>query len=401
MSNFKRIVIFTIHPINNDYLRRYGEDYFKNNNIEVIFINVCILFYGMEKTKRAGYDSINKCNSINEISISSYKELHSYLRSFQSNTVIYLNITPSPKLLALIWKLGIPYIAGSLWGGVQEKDWTLGYKAITNRYLKKFLKNPKTQLIQIKKKLESLLSKLIISIYPPLLTLIKDFETVLLNKKENILLNHTFDYDRYLMNKELNKPAYIPNTKYHVFLPNHAWKIHDYIINDAEDDSVITKEIYSDLINKTLDNIEKLTKIKIIVAGYPNATKEEDIYHNREFLLESETEQLVKYSSGVITHFTGAINFAVLHSKPVCLINYKIFDGDPRFSNSIKSYAFNLDTPINYVDEDKQVEDLVANGLFSIDIEAYKAYVHKFICDEELKRQGDKLFWERVINKLN
>ena len=114
--------------------------------------------------------------------------------------------------------------------------------------------------------------------------------------------------------------------------------------------------------------------MKILVSGYPNAIAEEDIYEGRKFLLGTDTEQLVKYSSGVITHFSGAINFAVLHSKPICLINYKDFDNDPRFTNSIKSYSAFLNLPINYVDSDSKIQNLISKGLFTHNFTRYAEY---------------------------
>ncbi|MDG2284335.1 MAG: hypothetical protein P8N43_02230, partial [Alphaproteobacteria bacterium] len=217
----------------------------------------------------------------------------------------------------------------------------------------------------------------------------------------NILLNQTFDYDRYLANKGMLKPSYIPKDKYLLLLPNHAWMVHDYIINHGQKDCSMTKERYSQLINNTLDKIESLAGIKIVVAGYPNGTVEEDVYINREFLLGTETEQLVKYSTGVLTHFSGAINFAVLHQKPICLINYVDFDDDPRFSGPIKAYARELNVPINYVDSDSKIEQLVSNGIGSMDKGRYASYVENFICPKSLAEGSDVLFWQRVITNIS
>ena len=52
MAKFNRVIIFTIAPINEDYVKRYGVDFFKNNAIEVVFLNLCPLIYGREKAKK-------------------------------------------------------------------------------------------------------------------------------------------------------------------------------------------------------------------------------------------------------------------------------------------------------------------------------------------------------------
>ena len=93
--------------------------------------------------------------------------------------------------------------------------------------------------------------------YPPRLILSNSSEFVSkFQGKKNTLLNHTFDYDRFLMNKDIDKPSYIPNEKYYVLLPNHPWMVGDYIINEAKKDSAINQESYSTLINMTLNQIE-------------------------------------------------------------------------------------------------------------------------------------------------
>jgi len=398
----KKIIIFTISPINKDFLKRYGYEFFQRNNIEVMFFNVCNLIYGIKKTQRLGYDNLGKINDVNELEVLSYNQLYFLLKSYREGSIIYFNISESFRLLFILFLVKLPYIDGSLWGGIQTKDWDKK-NILLSLYTKicSVLKSPR-------KKIQGKISFYSLGIlryyYPPQLTLTSNPNELISYKTNNIdkriLLNHTFDYDRFLINKDMNKPSYIPDYDYHVLLPNHAWMIHDYIINDADVDCVITKERYEKLINKTLDDIELSTGIKIIVAGYPVASKNEDIYRGREFLLGTETEQLVKYSSGVITHFSGAINFAVIHSKPICIINYKIFDDDPRFFQPINAYSKSLNIPINYVDSNDQVNSLVSNGLFSLNKDSYQDYLNKFICPEEILLEKPQLFWERVLQKF-
>ncbi len=397
MSNFSKIIIFTIHPVNNDYAKRYGVEFFRENNIDITFINLSILIYGIDKIKRCGYDLLNTSDGVDEISILNYRDLHSYLRSQSNGTIIYLNITAPAKLLTVICKLKFPYIDGSLWGGIQKAN----EDSFIEQFLQKVRKMVVSPLSHFNRKIDHVLSKLLRLLCPPCLILTMNPNDVSMQRTYNVVLNHTFDYDRFMINRDLEKPAYIPNHKYYVLLPNHAWMLHDYIINDAQFDCAMTKDRYSCLINKTLNKIESLTGVKILVAGYPNATIKEDVYIGRRFLLETETEQLVKYSSGVITHFTGAVNFAVLHNKPVCIINYIDFNDDPRFTSSIKSYAKSLNLPINYVNTDQQVEALVSNGLFSMNDKLYKMYRNKYICSDEIRLSEQKLFWERVIENIN
>ena len=401
MKKFKTIIIFTINPINDDFAKRYGVKFLKDNNFKVVFLNLCALIHGIDVARQLGWDRPKRSSEVTEFFITDYQMLEIHLRSYRNESIIYLNITTPGRLLALISKLSIPYIEGSLWGGIQTIDWNIKRECFLRKIYSKLLKvflEPKKHL---KAKWSYLLYTLVRKFHPPFLIVTNNYDIFTSLVNQNVILSHTFDYDRYLANKNLEKPKYIPKDKYFVLLPNHAWMVQDYIINNAYLDCSMTQERYSNLINRTLDKIEFLTGTKILVAGYPNATPEENVYIGREFLLGKETEQLVKYSSGVITHFSGAINFAVLHSKPVCIINYIDFDNDPRFTNAIKSYSDFLGIPINYVDTNADVEKLFSNGLFSLDLSFYNEYYHKFIRPNELTFYNEKPFWQRVIENIN
>jgi hypothetical protein len=401
MENFNKIIIFTISPMNKDFAKKYGVDFFNKNKISVIFLNLCQLLYGKESAHKTGWDRFEKSNEFTEIPISDYATFNNFLNSNRDGAIIYINITLKVKLLFYIFRSKIPYISGSLWGGIQTKDWSINKSIFISKLLfkvKKLINNP---LKVVRGRLTNICLKLLELAHPPHLILSNSSEFVSKFKgKKNTLLNHTFDYDRFLMNKDIDKPSYIPNEKYYVLLPNHPWMVGDYIINEAKKDSAINQESYSALINMTLNQIELISGIRILVAGYPNAIPEEDIYEGRDFLLGTETEQLVKYSSGVITHFTGAINFAVIHNKPICLINYRELDKDPRFYNAITSYSKFLDLPLNYVNNEAEISNMMSKGLFANNFSEYPKYMHKFITPKELIGKSDFLFWQRVHNKL-
>ena len=120
-SNLKKIILFTITPLNEDYLKRYGYDFFLKKDIEIIFLNLCYLLHGKDKTKSAGYDKTGKCPQVKEIQMDSHFKLLKYLRKYSEDSIIYINITARARLMFMILISKIPYIEGSLWGGIQEK----------------------------------------------------------------------------------------------------------------------------------------------------------------------------------------------------------------------------------------------------------------------------------------
>lgn len=395
----KTIIVFTLVPMNDDYLKRYGFQFFKDNNIDQVYLNLCELVYGHEKTQLVGYGNLGACPGVNEQGVSSYRGLFSILKNYGDDAVVYMNITYPASVLAILALLKIPYIDGSLWGGVQTVDWVTTGESWFHRNLSRlrraFVELPR----MVKGRCTSYLCQVIRKIHPPHLVLVSSLAEYNKSRNTRKLLNHTFDYDRYLVNQKMTRPRYIPEEEYYVLLPNHAWMVHDYIILDAQNDCCMTKDRYSILINSTLDKLEQLTGTKILVAGYPNAAWSEDVYVGREFLIGTETEQLVKYSAGVITHFSGAINFAVLHNKPICLFTFSDFDPDRRFMRPLESYSHALGIPVNYLDSEPDIRQLVADGLFKTPM-AYENYIDKFICSKDLATVDGHTFWERVLRYL-
>ena len=73
MADFHRIIIFTITPINEDFVKKYGVDFFKRNDIEVLFLNLCPLIYGRKKAKKSGWDRLGNCKRVKEIGIDDYR----------------------------------------------------------------------------------------------------------------------------------------------------------------------------------------------------------------------------------------------------------------------------------------------------------------------------------------
>ena len=387
----KNIIVFTVHSVNDDYRKRYGVDFFLRNNIRVFFVNLSVLIYGANKISACGYQN-NNHTSNEEIWVKTYIELYRLLKTFKNRTVIYLNITIEFRVLLLICWFRLPYIDGSLWGGIQTNN--TKKKNLFDR-LNAFILSP---FSSVSKKINTVLLILLKRACKPFIRLTLDANDQN-DCESNVLLNHSFDYDRFLINWKIPKPSCIPCGEYFLLLPNHAWNIHDYILSGNR--SHITKEKYTKLINNALYRLEVKVGVRIVIAGYPNALREESVYEDRDFLIGCDTEQLVKYSSGVITHFSGAINFAILHNKPIFLINFSDFDSDKKFSSYINAYSRELSVPIYYVDKDSQIDAITISKMLYKDTDAYSSFIDKYICSNELCGIDSKIsFWERILAKF-
>ncbi len=123
------------------------------------------------------------------------------------------------------------------------------------------------------------------------------------------------------------------------------------------------------IINKFFGFIEELMGIRVVIAAHPKYTEEDNVYSGRSFL--KDTEQLIKYSSGVFLHYSSAVSFAVIHKKPVCFISADEIKQDMHFHGLISAFAEELKSRIYYIDRKEDLRCMKDNGIFSYNQNAY------------------------------
>lgn len=400
----KRTIIFvSVHPFRYDQAKRYGFGFLQEKDFDIVILNIFNWINKGAIKHLPEYNDLYQICGIEQGKVRDQKEFRNALRSIKGWKVVFLCLAPTPALLKVLRELAVPYITHYTWGGVdglfRENVFDMNlFSRLMGRLLVLFRAPFKTASFLLNKRH----SKSWLKKYPPAyhITMARSGEKRRCDDRTIMIPNHTFDYDRYLMNKGNPRPEYIPKDEYILLLPNHPWPIHDDFTTTMFHKRTVTKDEYKELINLFLDRLEKQTGKKIIVSGYPNATEGEDIYSPREFLLGRDTEQLVKYSCGVMGHHTGAFNFAVIHNKPVCLINFRVLDGDKSFSKSMKMYESALSTVIRYVDTEEECRILVKDGVFSINHEAYQHYMSEYVISEQVAERPERMYWDRVVNAL-
>lgn len=331
------------------------------------------------------YKFSRNVEGIREQQVSSFNEFKLILESLKGRKYLIIG-SPTLQIIKAVKKLKLSYTLINLvsWGGIGDPR---KKKSIS---LKEFILSP---LKKIKVFLESRYFGYLTALYPEKIKFVAKIDS---NAKEKIqIVTHSFDYDRFLMNSELLKPSYIPDEKYILWLPSHWWPIHDNLINRPIIKSTITRDKYQQAINQFLTSLESISGHKIIIAGYPKAEKEDDVYLNRKFLIETETEQLIKYSDVVMSHVTGAFNFAVLHNKPIRLINFPFMNSNPRLYNLIRKYESELNTTIYDIDTYDDCMQLVNDNIYTYDSAAYTKYKQKYIISDECLSIKQDYFWCR------
>jgi hypothetical protein len=193
--------------------------------------------------------------------------------------------------------------------------------------------------------------------------------------KTKIIYTHSLDFDRYLRSKNKPKPVSIHNEKYFVHIANSPWFDRDYVFSGYN--AKISRSQYMNIINKFFGFIEELMGIRVVIAAHPKYTEEDNVYSGRSFL--KDTEQLIKYSSGVFLHFSTALSFAVIHKKPVCFISADEIKQDMHFHGLISAFAEELKSRIYYIDRKEDLRCMKDNGIFSYNQNAYNYYSRKYI----------------------
>jgi len=198
----------------------------------------------------------------------------------------------------------------------------------------------------------------------------------------NIIRGHTLDYDLYL---EIDHPKRIFDFEYAVFIDQYI-PFHPDAKLRGENYKHITNDYYNKL-NTLFNKIEKQTGLKIIIAAHPISRKEDnDKYWKERDCINGETMSLIRYSKLCITHYSTAINFAILYNKPILFVymNYA-------FGKYVKTLAKVLS---NTNDNIINVDYPNLNNLFAIDQKKYDAYKSEYI---QLSSE-EKNNWELFIN---
>ena len=391
------IIFFVIYPFNEDYAIKYGFDVLKKRGFNIVVLHMFeYLLDGRSADYMHQYGELKSVMEVEQMRVRSENDLQKYLDNIQGWKIGIPIFSPhlgnGRQFFKLLAKAKIDYITFNT-GHHPTYSWTELSSARVSRFFKRFFRNP---IGVIKNKMQLAISCPYLSgfrhpkyhiagteVYPHQISL----------SKTKIIRAHSFDYDRFLRNRERPKPVEIPDHEYYVFIADTPWMVHDSILFDIP--SVITKAEYAITINGFLDFIEAKTGRKIIIAAHPKQNSEDNIYNDRPFLYD--TEQLIKYSSGVICHYSGATRFAVIHEKPLCFISLWKMKNDWHFQGMIRAYANEMKAPIYYIDRDGDLDSMAGGGFFYYDGDAYGKFTRKYITPGNCT---DRLLWDIVADTL-
>ena len=202
-------------------------------------------------------------------------------------------------------------------------------------------------------------------------------DNILVSKKTKKIRLHSNNFDLHLK-KNNNFKKYI-KSEYDVYLDqNITFSSDSKLRNDKIN---ISPEKYFDELNQFLDNLEIITKRKIIISAHPKANIKElkSYIKNRKIINNADSIDLIYHSSNVIVSYSMAIGFAVLYNKNLILItNENINDYKQPILNGISKYL-----KIKYINISKSYNIIKHLNNDKIN---YSKYIDDFITPNKLNK---------------
>jgi len=141
-------------------------------------------------------------------------------------------------------------------------------------------------------------------------------------------------------------------------------------------DPVLTSDKWYPALTSFFDRLEQELKVKIVIAAHPKSRfpdNPEEFGFRRVFY--GHTEELVRHAAFVITRFSTAISYAVIHGKPVLAIyneqmksRAEVFRQVRLFSEILSINPINIDAP-----------PASLPGYLSISADAYDRYRQDYL----------------------
>lgn len=225
-----------------------------------------------------------------------------------------------------------------------------------------------------------------------------NYTTSLLNynfpKPLEIIETHCLDYDLALKYKHSKN---IINVKYVVFLDQYLLNHPDFLRFNME--LRINEHQYYKELDDFFKKIEEKFHYKVVIAAHPRADiKNYKKLFNERDIVYGKSALLVKHSEFVLTHYSTAINFAVIYKKPIIFltnndlqkinINYYIRG----FSTLLKQHYINISTslevPLNIQINDNKYIDYKKKYIKNNDNDmlSYEIFYNNYLRSEKIGR---------------
>ena len=206
---------------------------------------------------------------------------------------------------------------------------------------------------------------------------------------------HSLDYETF-RETATNKSGWNPTPKrpYVVYVDQNLGYHPDYEQSGTK--SPITPERFYPTLNEFFAEVTRRTGLDVVVAPHPRslAAQNGQLFWNAE-ISNAPTVDLIAGCEFVLAHYSTAISFAILHSKPILQIaTIELLDSwENKF---IKAYSKVLGTPPLNIDNFAQNPSVLALDP-SVDQHVYDTYLRSFLTSAP---HDHRRVWEIVADEI-
>jgi len=221
-----------------------------------------------------------------------------------------------------------------------------------------------------------------------------NYNTSLLNytfpKPLNIIETHSLDYDLVLKYKNNNR---IIDDKYVVFLDQYLLNHSDFIRSNTKLN--INEDKYYRELNSYFKQIEEIFNYKVVIAAHPRADIRtyKKLFNERD-IIYGKSVLLVKYSEFVLTHYSTAINFAIIYKKAILFLTSNDLE-----KTNINHYIQEFSTLLNQNYINISSKKLPSN--IEIDTNRYYNYKKKYIKKNNNQILSYEIFYNNYLKSIN
>ena len=380
------IYLVTNTYFNNRDKERLGVDFFLAKNYKVVVLDVQDYTNPeLKHLERPTYTlhpnlEVIECSDLKTIKTIVKKEGEGIAFLFLSNS--YKDFKIKKYLQQNNVKIGILH-TGML---PRVNIYQSSFLRILNKFKKLSLKN------FIKLIVNKLNSKIFnIKYYDFLIT--SNYTTSLLNynfpKPLDVIETHCLDYDLFLKYKDSDN---IINDKYVVFLDQYLLNHSDFLRTNIKLN--ISEDIYYKELNNFFEQIERKFNYKVVIAAHPRANIKnyKKLFNGRD-IVYGKSALLVKYSEFVLTHYSTAINFAVIYKKPIIFITNNDLERSD-MNIYIQKFSTLLNQP--YINISNNI-DLPLN--IKINENLFNDYKKKYIKNNNIEKFSYEIFYDNYLKK--
>ena len=365
----KQIILITDTFVSINDSKKYGLEYFKNKGFKTFIFKLNFIYKNYVLTIEKDKSAIEN-NSLEELKINLKKIVN-------NKTFLIINFYPNfknYKIFLLFKKYNLRRInLLCSYLPIQEYDKNRNFLFVLFRSLiLKYYFNITSDIILYSGKLSIQNQKFLI------------------DKNTELISSHSFDFENILKLK--NSDYYKPkNDEYAVFIDQNILNHPDIISLNEE---YANRDKYYLELNQLFNDIEKEYNLFVIILAHPTSNyKIHNPFNNRK-IVSNKTNLYIKNSKLVLSHYSTAINYAVIFNKPIISIlsnhYHKNFIRHIKISSVfLKSTLIDLST---YCILPKHILDFEENF--------YNEYFKNFISDKKNNfKSVYKILYENLVNK--